>query len=161
MRIKGLVHEDFIQYQKPSMFIATSKCSFKCDKAAHANVCQNSALANSPIHDINNQDIIGAYKRNPITKSIVIGGLEPLDDFDDLLKFFKDMYNANIIDDIVVYTGYEELDVKSYIRELSEWVKGRFIVKYGRFIPNSQSKYDSVLGVTLASDNQYAVVIKE
>ena len=30
------------------------------------------------------------------------------------------------------------------------------IIKYGRYIPNQPSRYDSILGVTLASDNQYA-----
>lgn len=32
MKITGLVDEDFINYKAPSMFISTSKCSFKCDK---------------------------------------------------------------------------------------------------------------------------------
>ena len=30
------------------------------------------------------------------------------------------------------------------------------IIKFGRFIPNQQSHYDEVLGINLASDNQYA-----
>ena len=30
------------------------------------------------------------------------------------------------------------------------------IIKYGRFIPNQQKHYDEILGVYLASDNQYA-----
>ena len=30
------------------------------------------------------------------------------------------------------------------------------VVKYGRYIPNSESHYDEVLGITLASSNQYA-----
>ena len=30
------------------------------------------------------------------------------------------------------------------------------IIKYGRFIPDSKSRYDNILGITLASDNQYA-----
>ena len=37
-------------------------------------------------------------------------------------------------------------------------------IKYGRFIPNQETHFDSMLGVTLASPNQYAkkyVVIKE
>ena len=30
------------------------------------------------------------------------------------------------------------------------------IVKFGRFIPDQESHYDEVLGVNLASNNQYA-----
>ena len=30
------------------------------------------------------------------------------------------------------------------------------IIKFGRYIPDRPSKFDEVLGVTLASDNQYA-----
>jgi hypothetical protein len=30
------------------------------------------------------------------------------------------------------------------------------IIKFGRFIPNQEPHYDEVLGVKLASDNQYA-----
>ena len=30
------------------------------------------------------------------------------------------------------------------------------IVKYGRYIPNMESRYDEVLGITLSSANQYA-----
>ena len=31
-RIKDVIDEDFANYKKPSMFIATSQCSFKCEK---------------------------------------------------------------------------------------------------------------------------------
>ena len=30
------------------------------------------------------------------------------------------------------------------------------IVKFGRYIPDTDQRYDEVLGVILASDNQYA-----
>ena len=30
------------------------------------------------------------------------------------------------------------------------------IIKYGRFIPDQKSHYDEILGVELASNNQYA-----
>ena len=60
MKIKGLVDEDFVQYQKPSMFIIAPYCSFKCDKEAGCEVCQNSDLAAAPIIEIDygkNQEI--------------------------------------------------------------------------------------------------------
>jgi hypothetical protein len=42
----------------------------------------------------------------------------------------------------------------SYFGELSACPN--IIIKYGRFIPNHQPHYDEILGVKLASDNQYA-----
>ena len=33
------------------------------------------------------------------------------------------------------------------------------IIKFGRYIPNQEKHYDDVLGIELASDNQYAEVI--
>jgi hypothetical protein len=33
---------------------------------------------------------------------------------------------------------------------------GNIVVKFGRFIPNQEKHYDSVLGVELSSFNQYA-----
>ena len=40
-----------------------------------------------------------------------------------------------------------------------DWIKtsGNIYIKYGRFIPNKPSHYDELLGVNLASDNQYTV----
>jgi len=33
---------------------------------------------------------------------------------------------------------------------------GNIIVKFGRYRPNQEKHYDKILGVFLASDNQYA-----
>lgn len=157
MHIKGLVHEDFIQYKKPSMFIATSTCSFKCDKECGMPVCQNSALANSPTHNIRDNVLIASYRDNRITKSIVIGGLEPFDTWDEVRTFIIKVRSSGIKDDIVIYTGYTEEEVSDKISELSKMENlSDIIVKFGRYIPNSNSRHDKVLGVTLASDNQYA-----
>lgn len=157
MHIKGLVHEDFIQYKKPSMFIATSTCSFKCDKECGMPVCQNSALANSPTHNIRDNVLIASYRDNRITKSIVIGGLEPFDTWDEVRTFIIKVRASSIKDDIVIYTGYAEDEVSDKISELCKMENlTDIIVKFGRYIPNSNSRYDEVLGVTLASDNQYA-----
>lgn len=158
MHIKGLVHEDFIQYKKPSMFIATSACSFKCDRECGKPVCQNSALANSPTHNIMDAEIIEAYKNNKITKAIVIGGLEPFDTPDELKGFIWGARLRGVDDDIVIYTGYTEEESKEMVAELYRGTENlnNIIIKFGRYIPGSTSRYDEVLGVTLASNNQYA-----
>ena len=153
MLIKQLVDEDFINYKKPSMFIGFPTCTFKCEKECGEHCCQNSALAQTtPIYvDINT--IVHRYIKNPITHSIVCGGLEPFDSWDDLLQLIVALRNCTN-DDIVIYTGYDENEVQSKLTVLKKF--SNIIIKFGRFIPNQVSHYDDILGVNLSSNNQYA-----
>lgn len=156
MLIKNIIDEDFVNYKKPSMFIIFNKCTFKCDKEAGCAICQNSALANEPDINIPIEEIVRRYRNNPITKAVVCGGLEPLDslsDLQDLIAEFRKYTN----DDIIIYTGYTEKELESTHLILEELKKyPNIIIKFGRFIPNQESHYDEVLGVELASSNQYA-----
>lgn len=151
MRIKGLTDEDFINYKLPSMVIATSYCDFKCG----ADWCHNSPLAEANIIDVDDDVIIRRYLNNPITKAIIFAGLEP---FDQLIELYKFIYNFRhehkCDDDIVIYSGYNKDEVSEKIEQLRK--VENIIVKYGRFIPGQKKHYDEVLGVYLASDNQYA-----
>lgn len=156
MILKGIEMEDFVNYKKPSMFIAFPNCTFKCEKESGVRCCQNSALATSPNIDISIDEIVSRYITNEITEAIVVGGLEPLDDLHDLerlIQRFRDVTD----DDIVIYTGYTEEEASIPLTLIGAYRYPNIIVKYGRFIPNSTEKYDDILGVTLASDNQYAV----
>ena len=156
MIIKGITDEDFVNYKKSSMMIAFPYCTFKCDKECGRVVCQNSPLANEPNIEIETEQLIERYLNNGITEAIVCAGLEPLDSFDELSKFIlylRDQYHCN--DDVVIYTGYNKEEIpKNHIKELSNCIN--VIIKYGRYIPNQEPHYDEVLGVNLASDNQYA-----
>lgn len=154
MKIKNLIDEDFINYKKPSMFIGTSFCDFKCDKEASCQVCQNSDLAKAPIIEIDDEEIIQRYISNPITEAITFGGLEPFDDFNDLFAFIADFRDCSK-DDIVIYTGYYPEEIPSYLDLLSANYKN-IIIKFGRFIPDKPRRFDELLGVELSSDNQYA-----
>ena len=157
MQIKFLIDEDFINYKKPSMFIGAGiSCSFKCDKDCGQEVCQNSSLSREPTIKLSIEKIVKRYIDNPITSAIVIGGLEPFDNYNEvknLIKVFR--YQTN--DDIVIYTGYTKKELEDKIKELSTYPN--IIVKFGRFVPNSQARTDEVLGVKLASSNQYAECI--
>ena len=153
MIIKQLLDEDFINYKKPSMFIGFPSCSWKCDKECGMQVCQNSALASSPIKDIGFKTIVNRYINNPITSSVVCGGLEPFDTWDDLYVLITYL-RLLTQDDIVIYTGYYKEEIEVYIDELK--VFPNIIIKFGRYIPDQEKHYDEVLGVYLASDNQYA-----
>lgn len=159
MLIKGLVDEDFINYKKPSMFIMFPSCNFKCDHEAGCSICQNSSLAHEPDIEISTIEIVSRYVKNPITKAIVMGGLEPFEtpaDLYDLIKEFRKFTN----DDIVIYTGFRECELKhllvykKFLQAIQEFPN--IIIKYGRFVPNQEKHYDEVLGVELASPNQYA-----
>lgn len=156
MVIKGVTVEDFSNYKKPSMFIAFPSCSFKCDKECGAQVCQNSTLAKSPNLDIEADIIVKKYLDNPITKAVVCGGLEPFDSWSDLLLFIE-KFRRKAQDDIVIYTGYNKEEIANKMLILKRY--DNIIVKFGRYIPNQKRHYDEVLGVELASLNQYAEVI--
>ena len=149
MKIKGLITEDFVNYKKASMTIIFPYCTFKCGE----DYCQNSPLTKSPIIEISINDLVNRYNNNPITEAVVMQGLEPFDSWSDLKKFVKKIREYNN-DDIVIYTGYNKDEVIKYIKELS--VYPNIIVKFGRYIPNQEKHYDDVLGVYLASNNQYA-----
>lgn len=153
MNIKQLIDEDFTNYKKPSMFIGFPKCNFKCEKECGLRVCQNGILATSPMMDVDLQSIVDRYIKNDITKAIVVGGLEPFDSFNDLLNLIIEVRNY-VEDDIVVYTGYYKEEIIDMI-EILKCFKN-IVVKFGRYVPNQQPHYDEVLGVNLASDNQYA-----
>ena len=160
MKLKGIIEEDFVQYKKPSMFLIFPKCSFKCDKECGRPICQNGALANSEEIEVDiKQDIIWKYMDNPITEAIVCGGLEPFDSWEDLKCLIMNL-RYYTPDDIVIYTGYREYEIS---REKIDWLElyGNIVIKFGRFIPNQPNRYDEILGVNLASNNQYAKRLRE
>lgn len=155
MKIKVLTDEDFVNYKKPSMFIIFPFCSFKCEKESGVMCCQNSSLAHAKIIDISEEKLILRYLDNPITKAIVCGGLEPMDSFDELSSFIKSLrVDYKCLDDIVIYTGFNKAEIEDKIQILKQYPN--IIIKYGRFIPNQESHKDDVLGIELASPNQYA-----
>lgn len=151
--IKGLIDEDFLQYKYPSMVILFPNCSFKCNKESGKQVCQNDALALSPPINISIDTILDRYINNNITKSICLGGLEPFDSYNDLIRLIKAFREVSN-EDIIIYTGYNKNEIMEQIKTLQEY--SNIIIKYGRFKPNQNKHYDEVLGVYLASDNQYA-----
>lgn len=165
MKVKGIDECDFVNYKKPSMFIAFNSCTWKCGRAD----CQNSALALAEDIEINKEEICKKYISNPITEAFVFGGLEPFDQLMDLISLVDCIRNKfKIKDDIVIYTGYTEAELSmGYIGKDSEINKQNYhflisnydniIIKFGRFLPNQGYHFDKVLGVKLASDNQYAM----
>jgi hypothetical protein len=168
MVVKEIRDEDFTSYKKPSMVIGFPSCTFKCERECGQKMCQNSTLATAPDIEISYKDIVSRYLKNPITKAIIMAGLEPFDSASDLLNLIR-YIRMHTNDDIVIYTGYTKAEVKymtfkthwsggtlewSYLERISQYPN--IIIKFGRFIPNQESHYDEILGIKLASSNQHA-----
>ena len=155
MRISNLKDEDFVNYKKPSMFIGTCFCNWKCcDEAGISReVCQNYQLHNSKQHNLTFEQIYRRYINNPLTSAIVIGGLEPILQSEEVIGLIKYFREHNCHDDFVIYTGYYEEEIQNVIDTLKEF--DNIIFKFGRFKPNQEKHWDEVLGVYLISDNQF------
>lgn len=155
--VKGIIFEDFVNYKKPSMVIEMPYCDFKCDKEYGSQICQNSSLASQPNIEVDIKKVLDQYLQNPITEAIIFQGLEPFYAPLNLSLWIHNIRNVTQ-DTIIIYTGYNKNEIKEHIDRLGSQYSN-IIIKYGRFIPNQKSHYDPVLGVKLASDNQYAEVL--
>lgn len=156
MKIKYIIDENFQDYKKPSMMLATCCCDWKCLKELNLDIsiCQNSQIAQQKNIEVSIESIIDRYLNNPITQAVVIGGLEPMLQYEEVLEFIK-QFRKYSNDDIVIYTGYYPEEIQDKIKELIQYKN--IIIKFGRYIPNKDKRFDEVLGVWLASDNQFAV----
>lgn len=159
MKVKAITDEDFVNYKKPCMFISTCFCDWKCCHEANISesVCQNNGLVRMRTVDMSADEIFRRYINNPISESVVIAGLEPVKQFDEIYELIKYFRENNCDDMFVIYTGYYPEEIKESINELTKLKNITF--KFGRYIPNQASHYDNILGVELASNNQYGKVI--
>lgn len=163
MRIKEIKDNVFTDYKKISMLIALPYCCGKCYKEVGKNkdMCHNEYLENVKIIDISNKCIIDRYKKNPLSKAIILGGREPFyKSFEEVYNFVKEFREMSS-DDIVIYTGYYENEIADMLNKLKEF--NNIIIKFGRYNPNKPPKKerDILLGVILASNNQYSERIED
>lgn len=157
MIVKTIVDEDFVNYKVPSMYIGTAYCDGKCCREAGIplSVCQNDAWRGSATIAMDDDNIIQRYLSNDITKALCFAGLEPFEQFDELLCLVSKLrteYHCN--DTVVIYTGYNSTEIMSEVDTLKKFEN--IVIKFGRYVPNQSKHFDEVLGVYLASDNQYA-----
>lgn len=161
MLIKGILSEDFVNYKVPCMTIMMPKCDFKCDREAGCQVCQNMPIARDPDIIVNIENMLDRYYfENDITGALVFQGLEPFDTIEDLcdcIEYFSNKCN----DDIVIYTGYNENEIADKIKLVKDSISGsnKLIIKFGRYIPGQEPHHDNILGVDLASNNQYTKIV--
>ena len=160
MRVKKLITERFQDYKVPSMYIGCVSCNGKCclEAGVPIDVCINDQWRKCDAFLIDDRNTIETYLKDPITGAIIFAGLEPFEQFDEMLEFirvFREEYNCE--DDVVIYTGYNKEELQKQIEYLSKYKN--IVIKFGRYKPNGKSRFDQVLRVTLASDNQYAEII--
>lgn len=155
MKIRNLMDEDIVNYKKTSMFIATCYCDFKCctELGLDICICQNSPIAQSKIINMSNERIVKRYMKNKLTHAVVFGGLEPFKQFDELIELIT-LFREQTDDEIIIYTGYNKDEINNEIEKLMQFKN--IIIKFGRYIPGHEVHYDDILGVNLASTNQYA-----
>lgn len=116
-------------------------------------MCQNSELTRSKNITVSTQRIIDRFTNNPISKALVLSGLDPFDSYEDMIKLVQD-FRKQCSNTIVIYSGYTKDELSDRIPILHDL--GNVVIKYGRYIPNQSKHFDDCLGVYLASDNQYA-----
>lgn len=158
MKLKTIVDESFEYYRKPVMLLAFPYCTFKCCKEAGlpTTICQNEPWCRQATYDYSEEEVIERYLSNPLTSGLCGGGFEPLDSFGELVSFLEKL-RQKTTDVFIVYTGYNFEEKEEETRQLSEFEN--IIVKYGRYKVGDKPHRDKILGVDLASDNQYAIKI--
>lgn len=156
IKLRDIIYERFGDYKEPSLFLCSSSCDWKCCKD-NPKICQNMAIAKQPSADICIEKIYKKYISNNITKAIVIGGLEPMLQSDEVISLIKYFRKQGCNDYFVIYTGYYEDEISDIVAELKNFKN--IIIKYGRYTPDIRSRFDPILGVTLSSENQYAEII--
>ena len=158
MILKDVVFEDFVNFSSPAMYLIFPKCSFKCDRECGRPVCQNGAIAKMEDKDISIDYLVDEYIVNSLTHAIVCAGLEPFDSWEDLQALVK-KFRIYTEDPIIIYTGYTEKELADKIPALAQYEN--IMVKFGRYVPDKESHMDRLLGVKLASPNQYAKWVSE
>lgn len=148
MILSNLIDEDFTMYKKPAMIIGFPHCDMKC-----GSMCQNVVLLDSERVDVAVIALVDRYMNNPITHAIVFAGLEPFNTYDMMVDLIKAI-RERTCDDIVIYTGYAKEEIMHDVDNLREYKN--IIVKYGRYIEGDKPHYNELLGIELASSNQWA-----
>lgn len=155
MHFKDIVFEDFVNYKEACMFVTCGTCDGKCwvEQGLPPTTCQNYEL--NKVEDIYVDDdvIIKRYMDDSITHAIVFGGLEPMTRIDEIVEFITKLREQRCYDPCVIYTGFYPDEIEEDLYRLAPL--GNIVFKFGRYIPGHEPHEDEVLGVMLASDNQW------
>lgn len=157
IRLKDAV-EVFQDYKKSALLFSTCYCDWKCchEAGVDIDICQNQKIAQQREVILPFESVLRKVNQS-FTDAVIFGGLEPLLQPDEVLQCINYLRCHEVTKDILVYTGYymEEIDEET----LMYLTVCDVILKCGRYIPDRKPKFDAVLGITLASDNQYGVYL--
>lgn len=160
MHCLGVIDCDCINNKDITYTILSGyKCTFKCNKEANDTVCHNASLSNNEPIIIEIDKLINRYINQDIAHCITFQGLEPLDSLKELLWFIYKFRKVSD-DKIFIWTGYTKKECKDLIALIKMMNWGNIVFKFGRYIPGHKPHYDEVLGVNLASDNQWGEEIE-
>lgn len=147
---------DIVNYKKCSFTIQSGiTCTFKCEQECGEKVCQNNSLINAKPGEYFIDKIIENFNNQNLAKAFVFQGLEPIDNLKQLLWFIYHLRKISSAD-VAIYTGYTEEECGPLISLIRMMSWENIIIKFGRFVPNDEPRFDEVLGVELKSKNQYA-----
>ena len=138
--------EVYNDYKEVGILLASPVCHNNCKN------CQNSHLKNREPNTYCVEDLINEIKNNKFVKSVIFGGLDCFDSFDETLNFiskFREISN----EDIVLYTGKTENMLIDKLNILKKYEN--IYVKFGEYLENSEKIFDEIGGIWLASSNQY------
>jgi len=160
IRLLDLPRTSLTNYKKINYYIPIGiSCTWKCKDCQNIHYkkffekCDQNHKSWMKNVKINTKTIITNYMKNSLVDSIVLSGLEPFDNFDDLKILIND-FRTFFDDDIIIFSGYEDIEIDHKIEELEKYYN--IYVKFGRYIPNRKKFFDKLLNVELASDNQYS-----
>jgi len=155
MKLKQILHETYGDYKECSMLLIADNCINKCEG------CHNQHLLQLESKIFPDEEIIKRFVENPLSKAIIFGGLEPMDQAEEVEKFIFTAINMGIACPIIIYTSYNPLSYVFRCSNVMEAIKqylGKVIIKHGPYKKDLKPVFNEDLGVTLASSNQYTIV---
>lgn len=156
MLVTEITDNDTRFYKKPSLYVATAKCSFKCDRECGEPICSEYSKAGVRGIHYTPKQILNKYISSLHAEALVFGGMEPFDSAIDLYLCIKEFRAAYQNVPIIIWSGYtpDELNELGFLTPLLQFPN--IIIKFGRYVPDDKPHYDQLLGVRLASRNQRA-----
>ena len=155
IRVKDVV-EVFQDYKKSALLFSCCFCDWKCCKEAGIpiSVCQNQSICSQRTITLSFESVLRMVN-NSITDAIIFGGLEPFEQIDEVVRCIEYLRFNFVSKPVIIYTGFYPEEINE--NTLDRLSLSHVILKCGRYIPNLPPVYDEVLGITLASNNQYGV----
>lgn len=146
--------EVFQDYKDSAILFSAIDCDWKCCREYGQSICQNQKMHGQ-------REVILPFSRvleticNSYTDAVIFGGLEPMLQADELVQCIEYLRQQGMSRPIIIYTGYypHEINTDTLIRLANCHV----IMKFGRYDPSYEPKFDDILGITLASGNQFSV----